>query len=197
METDSQPPFTRDDFDAVAQCVVEGWRSGLDRNWSVPAGTVEWSCLRTADHCVDAVLAVAFFLASRKQDAYPDFGWGDHTAGDNARPETLVEALETVSRVLSSLIATAEPDTRAVIWRRPKVATGGPNDFAARGALELLLHGHDVCTGLGIPLDPPQDACARLREHTRGWPHWTSPGWSNPPTTENPWVDLLIGSGRS
>jgi len=197
METDSLPPFTGDDFDSVARCVIDGWRSGLDRDWSAPAGTLEWSCLRTADHCVDAVLAIAFFLASRKQDAYPDFGWGEFTAGDGAKPKILIAALETVSRVLSSLIATAEPDTRAIIWRRPQVATGGPSDFAARGALELLLHGHDVCTGLGIELNPPPDACARLREHTRSWPHWTSPGWSNPRTTENPWADLLVGSGRS
>jgi hypothetical protein len=197
MSSHRSLPFSREDFDSISRCVVGAWRSGLDRDWSVAAGTVEWSCLRTADHTVDAVLAIAFFLASRKQDAYPDFGWGVFSSGPDAQPATLVDALETVSRVLSSLIATAAPDTRAVIWRRPRVETGGPSDFAARGALEMVLHAHDVCSGLGIDLAPPPDVCARLREHTRGWPHWTSPGWSEPPESENPWSDLLVGSGRA
>jgi hypothetical protein len=67
-------PFSREDLDAVAELVVGSWRSGLDRDWSVPAGTLEWSCGRTADHTVDSVLAIAFFLASRKQDGYPEWG---------------------------------------------------------------------------------------------------------------------------
>jgi hypothetical protein len=142
------------------------------------------------------VLAIAFFLASRKRDAYPDWGWGEMTSGPNAQPELLVEAMETVSRVLSSLIATAEPETRAVIWRRPQVETGSPADFAARGALEMVLHGYDVCSGLGIELAPPRAECARLREHTRDWPHWSTAGWRAPPRTNDAWSDLLVGSGR-
>ena len=47
-----------------------------------------------------------------------------------------------------------------------------------RGGLELALHGHDVCAGLGVPFDPPTDLCERLRAHTQDWPHWSSPGWS-------------------
>jgi hypothetical protein len=61
----------------------------------------------------------------------------------------------------------------------------------------LILHAHDVCAGLGVPLVPPADACARLRDHTHGWPHWTGPGWRPPPTTDDPWHDLLVGSGRA
>ena len=190
-------PFTRDDLDRIVQLAVDSWRSGVDRDWSAPAGTLDWTCTRTADHTVDAVLAVAFFLASRRQDAYPDWGWGELTMGASATPHNLVEALGAVGRVLSGVVAVADPTTRAVIWRRPTVGTGTPPDFAARGALELVLHAHDVCAGLGVPFEPPADVCARLREHTRGWPHWTSPGWSPPPATDDPWGDLLAGSGRA
>jgi hypothetical protein len=190
-------PFSRDDLDRVTEYVVDAWHSGLDRDWSSPAGTLEWSCLETADHTVDAVLAVAFFLASRKQDAYPDWGWGDITAGANARPEAVVEAMAAVGRVLSAVVAAAPPDTRAILWRFPSVGTGGPDDFAARGALELILHAHDVCAGLGVTFMPPADSCERLRDHTRAWPHWSSPGWRAPPTTADPWADLLMGSGRA
>jgi hypothetical protein len=189
--------FSRADFDEMARLALDAWRSGRDRDWSVPAGTLEWSCTTTADHTVDAVFAVALFLASRKEDGYPDWGWDELTMGPDATPDHLVEALATVARMLSAVIAVAEPDARAVIWRFPRVEVRGPEDFAPRGGLELVLHAHDVCAGLGIPFEPPADVCARLREHTRGWPHWTSPGWAEPPSTDDPWMDVLVGSGRA
>ena len=106
------------------------------------------------------------------------------------------EALEAETRILSALVGVAEPATRAVIWRYPDVGTGSPDDFAARGALEMILHAHDVCCGLGVEFDPPAGLCERLREHTRSWPHWSMPGWSALPTTDDAWSDLLEGSGR-
>jgi hypothetical protein len=197
MPTDPSRPFTTVDLDRLAEVAVAAWRQGLDRDWSARAGTLEWSCRRTADHTVDAVMAVALFLASRRQDGYPDWGWGELTMGPDARPEDLVEALGTVARILSAVVSAAPPDARAVIWRRPRVEVRGPDDFAPRGALELVLHAHDVSTGLGVVLAPPADTCARLRDHTRDWPHWRSPGWCQPPTTDDPWHDLLVGSGRA
>lgn len=190
------PVFTCDDLDDVTRLVTTAWTEGLDRDWSAPAGTLTWSCTKTADHAVDAVLAVALFLASRKQDGYPEWGWGELTMGPSVRPEHLVEGMATVGRVLSAVVRTAEPEARAVIWRRPAIEARGPADFAPRGGLEMLLHGHDVASGLGVPLDPPADICARLREHTRSWPHWRSPGWSQPATTDDPWLDILTASGR-
>jgi hypothetical protein len=189
-------PFTRHDLDLLCGVVTAAWGSAVDRDWTVPAGTLEWSCARTADHTVDAVLAVAFFLASRRRDAYPDWA-APVSLGPDARPDQLVEALAAVGRVLSGVIAGAEPGTTAVIWRRPQPEARPAADFAARGALEVVLHGHDVCAGLGVPLRPPADACARLRDHTRGWPHWSTPGWRPAPSTNDPWRDLLVGSGRA
>jgi hypothetical protein len=188
-------PFSTADLDSVTQLVADAWRFGMDRDWSARAGTVEWTCLETADHMIVAVLALAFFLASRKQDGYPDWGWPKFAAGVDARPDRLIEALETVGRVLSAVITTAEPDERAVIWR-PNVTTAPAGDFAARGALEMILHAQDVCAGLEVDLAPPSDVCERLREHTRSWPHWATPGWHALAATGDPWADLLDASGR-
>src|SRR4051812_14604932 len=119
-------PFTREDLDEVAEQVVSAWRSGLDRDWSTPAGTLEWSCTKTADHAVDSVLAIAFFLASRKLDGYPEWGWGELTMGEDPPPAHLVDGLEAVARVLSALVAAVPPGTRATLRRRPAVETGDP-----------------------------------------------------------------------
>ena len=37
--------------------------------------------------------------------------------------------------------------------------------------------------------------CRRLREHTRPWPMWTL-SWHGLVETDDPWLDLLAGSGR-
>lgn len=185
--------FSIDDLEVLTELVAEAWTSGADRDWSVPAGTLEWSCTNTADHAVDTVVAPALFLASRRTDGYPDLEW-DTTMGSAATPVRLVEGLRTASRILAGVVTAAEPDVRAVIWRRPRVEARPPADFIPRGGLELILHAHDVCAGLTVPFEPPADLCERLREHTRAWPMWTV--WDALGATDDAWGDLLGASGR-
>jgi hypothetical protein len=186
--------FTCDDLEELARQVAAAWRCGADRDWSATAGTLEWSCAKTASHTVDTVFAPAIFLASRKLDNYPEYGVT--TPDPGAARAVFIEAVETAARVLSAVVRAAEPDARAVIWRRPVIETRGPADFVPRGALELILHGHDVCAGLGVPFEPAAGLCERLREHTRSWPHWSAPGWAPPAMTGPAWPDLLRSSGR-
>jgi hypothetical protein len=148
----------------------------------VPAGTLEWSCFKTADHTVDCVFSYAFFLASRKQDWYPN--WGELHANDGATPADILDGLRAATELLRATILAAPPDTQAIIKLSPQPTTGDPQDFAARGGHELILHAHDVCTGLDVPFDPPQDLCARLLEHTGG------------EASSDAWRALLERSGR-
>ena len=79
--------FTADDLDRLADAAVAAWtaRPGPRLVRSGRHARVD-AARRTADHTVDAVLAVALFLASRKQDGYPDW-WGElHAWGVDARP---------------------------------------------------------------------------------------------------------------
>lgn len=186
--------FTVGDLYRLSALVAEAWESAADHDWSVPAGTLEWSCTRTADHAVDCVFAPAFFLASRRLDDYPQTG-ADLRLGAKATPARIVESLGIATRLLAAVVNDADPGTEAVIFRRPTILTGRPADFAPRGAMELILHAHDVCRGLDVSFEPPQDLCYRLRDHTLPWPMWTS-GWSGVERTTDPWGDLLKGSGR-
>jgi hypothetical protein len=186
--------FTVDDLHELSDLVTDAWASAAARDWSRPAGTLEWSCTKTADHAVDCVYAPAFFLASRKQDDYPTAG-SNLTLGAVATPASLVESLHIATRILAAVVNDAGPDVRAIIFRRPEVLTAPPDDFVPRAAVELIIHAHDVCTGLGVRFEPPAALCARLREHTRPWPMWTV-AWNGLGRTDDPWADLLAGSGR-
>jgi hypothetical protein len=183
--------FTVDDLDALAQCVADTWRGALDRDWTARAGVVEWSCSKTADHAVDTVLAPAFFLASRRIDDYPAGGW---SPGEDAPPEAFVEGVEMCARILGAVVSSAPDHVRALLIRAYGTI-GRPADFAPRGALELIIHAHDVCTGLGVHLDPPREACEHLRRHVQGWPFWGD-YWSPLAVDGDPWTDLLRASGR-
>ncbi len=186
--------FTVGDLYELSDLVGAAWTSAAERDWSVAAGTVEWSCARTAVHAIDCVYAPAFFLASRRQDRYPEVGL-DLTLGADAEPIRLVESLEIATRILAAVVSDAGPEVRAVIFRRPEILTAAAQDFLPRGAMELILHTHDVCTGLQVPFEPRPELCYRLREHTRPWPMWTV-AWSGLGSSDDPWGDLLAASGR-
>jgi hypothetical protein len=191
---DNSMVFSSDDLEELTDVVTKTWRTGSDRDWSVPAGTLEWSCATTADHAIDTVLAPALFLASRKQDGYPQFE--PVTLGPRPEPAPLVEGLETATRILTAVVRAADPQSRATIWRRPQLELRGPADFVPRAALELILHAHDVASGLNVGFDPPTALCESLRRHTYSWPMWTSPGWTQLTLSGDPWTDLLRASGR-
>jgi hypothetical protein len=186
--------FTVADLYACSELVAATWRATADRDWTVPAGTVEWSCAKTAVHAIDCVYAPAFFLASRNQDRYPDVGL-DLIPGADAGAGPLVASLTLATRVLGAVVNDAGPDVRAVIFRRPTLVLGAPADFAPRGGLELVLHAHDVARGLGVDFEPPAGPARRLREHTRRWPMW-SIAWRELGRSDDAWSDLLVASGR-
>jgi hypothetical protein len=182
-------PFTGQDFDLLSGLVLGHWTASQHLDWSVPAGPVEWTCLRTAEHVIDCVFSYALFLGSGKQDAYPR--WGELQALPGAATADMIDGLRAVTTMLSALIATTPADARVIIWRRPVVSLGSPDDFAARGALELALHASDIAVGLTASFEPPADLCRRLFAATDGWPgnHEIDP-------TGDAWSDLLARSGR-
>ena len=183
----SSDPFTADDFQLLSRLAIEAWQSGVDLDRSVPAGTLEWSCRKTAEHTIDAVCMPAFNLASRRQEAYARFE--DLRVPSDATIADLVDGLRAVTTILWAVIVTAQPDTRAIIRRPNELA--GPQAFAPRGASELIFHTYDVSAGLGIPFEPPRDLCSRLLPHVRGWEAHDAL-----PRTDDSWSDLIARSGR-
>lgn len=82
--------FTVDDLVSLTAIVSDAWLAAADLDWSVSAGTLDWSCLHTADHAVDCIWAPVFFLAAHRTDRYPAAG-SNIELGDDATPESLVD----------------------------------------------------------------------------------------------------------
>ena len=188
--------FSPDDFASLAGLAIETWSQGIERDWSVNAGTLDWTCRDTASHAIDTVFAPAMFLASRRQLAYPAFE--PLRVQDDASVSDLIDGLVATTNMLVGVIATAPPNTRAIIRRSPAVETAAPREFAARGGLELILHTHDIAAGLELRFLPDPALCGRLREQTRDWPSPVTrqrpiKPW---PDSGDPWSDLLERSGR-
>ena len=119
--------FTTDDLDVLADQVIVDWRAHADADWGVPAGTLEWSCRETAVHVVDTLFAPAFFLASRRTDAYP--GFGPLSAPAKASITDLAHGLRGAANLLIGVVRDADPGVRAIIRRSPKPETAPPADF--------------------------------------------------------------------
>ena len=96
--------FAPEDFADLSALVLDAWRSAITRDWSAPAGTLEWSCWTTADHTVDCVFSYASFLASRRH-TLPPFKLHHSPSLHPSTPR----------RPCGAVIAVADPDVEAVI----------------------------------------------------------------------------------
>lgn len=145
---------------AVAEMVrVLGPHAG--RDWFVPAGSLEWSCWKTAAHVAHDLLAYAGQLAGRPEDVYLPF---DVTVRPDTPPRRVLQVVSACGALLGSTLATADPDARAWHW--------GPTDptgFAAMGSAEALLHTYDIAQGLNVQWLPPAQQCAAVLR--RLFPH--------------------------
>ena len=143
---------------------------------------------------MDCVYAPAAFLASRRTDRYPDIPI--FTAGPDATVNQLVESLEVMCRFVVDVVDGAPADVRAVLFEGDEPTLGAPADFVPRAGLELILHAHDVCAGLGVEFEPDADLAGRMRDHTSGWSMWMTAFGTEVVHTQDPFGDLLLASGR-
>ncbi|AUG80648.1 hypothetical protein CFP65_5973 [Kitasatospora sp. MMS16-BH015] len=142
------------DHHDVAAAVAEMMRvlePQVARDWTVPAGGLDWTCWETAAHVAHDLLAYAGQVAGRSAEAYLPF---DLRVRSEATPREVLAVVTASAGLLGSALATADPGTRAWHW--------GPCDpagFATMGVAETLLHTYDITRGLDLPWLPPVDLC--------------------------------------
>jgi uncharacterized protein (TIGR03083 family) len=142
------------DLDRALAEVLQTLRPYAGADWSVRAGSLEWSCRDTAVHIAHDLLAYAGQVAGRPSDAYLPI---DLTVRGDATPAQILDVIEACATLLIRAIAGAGPDDRA--WHWGAADTGG---FAALGMNELLVHAYDIGRGLGTGWRPPADLAAHV-----------------------------------
>lgn len=142
-----------DSVEAAAAAVVAALQPGVDADWSVRAGDLEWSVDRTIAHMTGAPAKYAFYLSSRSTryiavSVLPSV--------DATRQERL-EAIEGCAAALAGVAATAPQDAFGFHVSGMRTAA----QFLAMACEELLVHTYDIACGLGLPYEPP-DELSRL-----------------------------------
>ncbi|MET9699749.1 GNAT family N-acetyltransferase [Streptomyces sp. NPDC006529] len=167
-------------IDEAVSLTTAALRGVADRDWSVPAAGLDWSCYDTAVHVAGDFTAYAGQLAARAADGWVPF---EITADPGTTPAGVVRIIEATGGILSAAVATSPSEARA--WH--PYGAGGADAFAAMGVLEALVHTHDVLDGLGSAgWEPSAELCAAVLD--RLFPH--------APRTAAPWPTLLWATGR-
>ncbi len=144
-----------DDVRLAVRTTATAWSSGVHLDWSRPAGTLTWSCQATAEHLADVLFSYAAQVAARPGSAYVRLALA---AEAGAGPAELTEGVRATGEMLAAVVDSADPAGRAY---HPS-GMADPEGFAAMGITELLLHGDDVATGLGLDFTAPQELCGRV-----------------------------------
>lgn len=167
------------DLITASTFTVDTLRSVADRDWSAPAGNLEWDIRFTVTHVAGGLTKYAVYLAAGATK------WSPLVISPDARAsnDQLLDAVDLSARALAFAAAHVDRDARAFhAW--------GMNDasaFLSRGAIEILVHGWDVATGLDLPFEPPKALCASIVART--FP------WADP--ASDPWTTLLTANGRT
>ncbi len=135
------------DVDAAVTEMLTVLGPHTGRDWTVPAGSLDWTCQQTAAHIGHDLLAYAGQVAAHPDDSYLPF---DLHLRPTASPAEALQVAAACGRLLSCVLATADATLRAWHW--------GPCDpvgFAAMGVAEILLHTHDITRGLAVDWLPP------------------------------------------
>lgn len=125
------------------------------------AGGLEWDVEQTITHVAGALVKYSVYLASRSTRflALRIDRWPDAT-----QPE-LLDVLAGAGAALANVAHAAPSDVRGFHAAGMLDAEG----FVALGCLELLVHGHDAATGLGLPYRPRNELCERLLARLFPW----------------------------
>jgi hypothetical protein len=155
--------------EAAAAVVVAALQPGVDGDWSVRAGDLDWSVDRTIAHMTGAPAKYAFYLSSRSTRYVAVTMM---PALDATRRERL-EAIEGCAAALAGVAATAPEDAVGFHVSGMQNAEG----FLAMACEELLVHTYDVTCGLGLAYEPPEELCRLVMEHFHPGQYEQHPVW--------------------
>jgi uncharacterized protein (TIGR03083 family) len=168
-----------DDLAAAGGLVVQHLRAVEDRDWTAEVQALEWTCWQAADHLASVLLTYATRAAGRATHSSAMARVSD--PGLNGRD--LVDLIASSVRLLV-LALTDLPDGARLFHPAGMADREG---YAAMGCDELLVHGVEMATAMGIPFQPPDELAGRIA--MRLFP-WSPPGFAG-------WDTLWWANDRS
>ena len=170
---------TPDDLLAAAALCRRSLTPALDRDWSLPAGDLNWDCRRTLDHIPDALALYASHLATAATSRLPRFRDGNPSA-------SVPDLLETVGAAAAVLAAVARAAPAGTCAFHP-AGMADASGFLAMGCVETVIHTDDIARGLGLPFRPPDELVDRVLRRLFPWA----------PTAGDVWASLRWACGRA
>jgi hypothetical protein len=168
------------DIQLAAATAIDALAPGVDGDWTVPAGSLDWTCRATLEHIASDLIAYAALLTSGATSGYPPF---DVVLDEDADPAGYLQVLRAGAGILSAAVQTAPSDIR--VWH-----SFGRADVEAVAGMGILLHTDDLCRGLGLTWAPPEDLCRRTG--ARMFPDAPL----DEPADHTAWATLLWATGR-
>lgn len=158
-----------DCVEAAAAVVVAALRPGVDADWSVGAGDLEWSVDQTIAHMTGAPAKYAFYLSSRSTR----YVAVTVSPVPGATRQERLEAIEGCAAALAGVAAAAPPGAFGFHISGMRTA----QQFLVMACEELLVHAYDVTRGLGLPYEPPGELSRLVIEHAHPGQDDQRPVW--------------------
>jgi uncharacterized protein (TIGR03083 family) len=153
---------------AAARCRAT-LEPALERDWEVLAREMEWSCRRTLDHIVDALMLYCGYVGTRATARRTPLRNGDPAA----TPSELLNSVEAAAAILAELVRALSVGARVFHPAGMADATG----YLAMGCEEILVHTWDIAEGLGVPFAPPEELAAKIVARILPWAPGDVPAW--------------------
>ncbi|MYW68622.1 hypothetical protein GTY65_31765 [Streptomyces sp. SID8379] len=186
-------PVTADDVAHAVHLAVAALAPVVKGDWSVPAGSLEWTCWETGEHLADDLFAYAARIGSLAPSTDEQEPYGFSRRRPQGPANTITADLDVGTAGLLQVIESCGGLLVAVVRATPASArahhvfgVSDPEGFGAMGVVETLLHAHDMALGLGVPFDPPAGLCARVLHRL----------FPDAPGDSAPWPTLLWLTGR-
>ena len=168
-----------EDVIAAAEAAYNTLVPVVDHDWSVKAGTLEWSCRHTLDHIPNTLMFYASSLAFSAKERIPRTRDG----GDRLTVAELLLSIKVTAAILARVVESSPSTTRGF----HPAGMADPSGFAAMGCDEILIHTADIAAGLGVVFQPTADLSARIVDRLFPWA----------PTDIDQWQTLLWANGRT
>jgi hypothetical protein len=157
-----------------------------DHDWTLPAGSLDWSCWQAIDHTIDCVLSFALQIGHPIDSGFHPLA--PIHAEPTATPSDLVQSLRSVSSLFLAITRDSPQDLTA----SDGIVSLTIADWRGRTAYEVALHTYDVRMGLGQDFSLPDGLSTSIMASGALWMF----DRSRPQRASDPWHALVTGSGR-